>query len=261
MSRRGCNWVCQKALVGFMIAAALAVTVPATPATAEGFFDFLFGGFRRRPPPPPPVSVDRPNELFRERAGPNGRQEERESVRGTAGPHAAYCVRLCDGRYFPIQGRRNTSAAEQCNAFCPASPTQIFSGNEIGRAKAGDGRRYVDLPNAYLYRKSVVAGCSCNGKDRVGLASVPVNDDPTLLPGDIVATNSGFTVYNGRDPQQQTAFTPIDSAKISKSLRDQLNDVKVTPRPSGVYAEPVPGAQGDASSIRSEQRRLSARAQ
>jgi len=32
-----------------------------------------------------------------------------------------------------------------------------------------------------------VAGCTCNGKDQLGLAPVKIEDDPTLRKGDIVA--------------------------------------------------------------------------
>jgi hypothetical protein len=61
-----------------------------------------------------------------------------------------------------------------------------------------------------------------------------VREDPTLRPGDIVATDSGLTVYNGRDPQRHSAFTPIDAARVSRSVRNRLADVKVTPRPQSL---------------------------
>ena len=83
-------------------------------------------------------------------------------------------MRLCDGRYFPIQARRNVSAAEQCNSFCPASATKIFAGGGIEHAVSGDGKRYADLPNAYLYRKRLVPGCTCNGKSPQAWRDLPV---------------------------------------------------------------------------------------
>jgi hypothetical protein len=170
-------------------------------------------------------------------------------------------VRLCDGRYFPVQARRNMSTVEQCNTFCPASKTKVFAGGGIEHAVAGDGRRYVDLPNAFLYRERLVPGCTCNGRTPTGLANLPVEDDPTLRPGDVVATNSGFTVYNGHDPHREAAFTPIGSANVSKSLRNQLADVKITPRPPSADATPVSAPAKEASSVSSELRLLSARAQ
>ena len=49
-------------------------------------------------------------------------------------------------------------------------------------------QRYADLDNAFVYRQKIVEGCSCNGKDSFGLARIDVAADPTLRPGDIVAS-------------------------------------------------------------------------
>ncbi len=56
------------------------------------------------------------------------------------------------------------------------------------------GKPYSELPNAFRYRNEMVAGCTCNGKDQVGLASVSVENDPTLRKGDIVAGENGLVV-------------------------------------------------------------------
>src|SRR5262245_7269632 len=104
----------------------------------------------------------------------------------------AYCVRLCDGRYFPIQRHSGTSAAQTCNSFCPASATKIFNGNGIEHAVALDGKRYSELATAFAYREKIIPGCTCNGRDAFGLVDTPVADDPTLRPGHIVATNAGL---------------------------------------------------------------------
>ncbi len=42
----------------------------------------------------------------------------------------------------------------------------------------------------------LVAGCTCNGKDQVGLAKVEIDKDPTLRKGDIVAGEAGLVVVN-----------------------------------------------------------------
>jgi len=97
-------------------------------------------------------------------------------------------VRLCDGRYFPIQRHANASPAQLCSAFCPATKTQVFNGSQIDHAYAGNGQRYADLENAFVYRQKVVDNCSCNGKNSFGLVRIDVAADPTLRPGDIVST-------------------------------------------------------------------------
>ena len=40
-------------------------------------------------------------------------------------------MRLCDGRYFPIQRHAGLSPAQACSSFCPASATKIYSGSTI----------------------------------------------------------------------------------------------------------------------------------
>jgi hypothetical protein len=207
----------------------ISIAAPA-PASAQGLFDFLFGNRPPPPPPPPPPQVRgfAPfDELFRP---PVHRREQRTAIRSANGPYAAYCVRLCDGRYFPIQGHRRASAVEQCSSLCPASETQLFSGSSIDRAVASNGRRYSDLDNAFVYRERLVPGCTCDGVSAVGVARVPVTDDHTLRHGDIVATNSGLSVYSGTDNHRQAAFTPVDQARMSKGLRDHLAEVKVRPQ-------------------------------
>ena len=121
----------------------------------------------------------------------------------------AYCVRTCDGRYFPITGPSNESKAASCNSFCPASETKLVYGGNIDSAVTEAGKPYSELPNAFRYRKEAVAGCTCNGKDQFGLAQVKIENDPTLRKGDLVASANGLMVA-GRPDQRGAAlnFTP-----------------------------------------------------
>jgi uncharacterized protein DUF2865 len=106
-------------------------------------------------------------------------------------PTAAYCVRLCDGFFFPIQPAKTGTSAQLCNALCPGSSTKIFYGSEIKHSVGADGTRYAALTNAFAYRKQMAPGCTCNGKDHYGLAAVAIGADPTLRAGDMVATRQG----------------------------------------------------------------------
>ena len=83
-------------------------------------------------------------------------------------------MRLCDGRYFPMQRHANANPAQLCSAFCPAAKTQVFNGSQIDQADATNGARYADLDNAFVYRQKIVDGCTCNGKDSFGLAKIDV---------------------------------------------------------------------------------------
>jgi hypothetical protein len=151
-----------------------------TTASAQNIFEALFGRLWNSP-----VTTY---------ADPNAPLGSPEATRSEGG--LAYCVRLCDGHYFPIQRHSGTTPAQTCSSSCPASATKIYNGNGIDHAVAPDGKRYSELATAFAYRKKIVPGCTCNGRDAFGLVNPAVADDPTLRPGDIVATNTGLMAYS-----------------------------------------------------------------
>lgn len=158
-------------------------------ARAEDFFSALFGAFGRRHSAPPQIvppfanESSPPGEVPRGRVGYGGGQ--------------AYCVRSCDGRYFPITAPDNQSKAASCNNFCPAAETMLVYGSTIDNAATETGKRYSELPNAFRFRNEIVAGCTCNGRDQIGLAPIAIEKDPTLRKGDLVAGANGLVVVNG----------------------------------------------------------------
>ena len=217
-------------LLSGIVAMALAASVGS--ASAQGIFEALFGRLWN----PGPTAYADPNPF----AGRN--PETRSDTSGLA-----YCVRLCDGRYFPIQRHGGVTPAQTCSSFCPASATKIYNGNSIDHAVASDGKRYAELGTAFVYREKIVPGCTCNGRDAFGLVNPPVVDDPTLRPGDIVATNGGLMAYNG-DAKQQPNFTPIEAyAGLSPDLRRQLTETKIAPATERTAAPPPPSRQADAA--------------
>ncbi len=199
MGIRSQNWPLA-ATVLLLCACALA---PA--AQAQDFFSNLFGGFGRARAPQPYISMPFANE---DGSIPVQRGEMRPRYSGGG---QAFCVRTCDGRYFPITATDNASRAASCNSFCPASETKVVYGSNIDSAATDNGKPYSELPNAFRYRTEMVAGCTCNGKDPTGLAAVKVEDDPTLRKGDIVAGENGLLVA-GRSADRRGAslnFSPV----------------------------------------------------
>lgn len=174
----------------------------ARPAEAGDFFSNLFGGFGFRPPVPPRMALP---------LGDDGAQPmEAPRPRVAYGSGPAWCVRTCDGRYFPISGPDAQSKATACNSFCPASRTDVIYGSDIDHAVTSAGKPYSELPNAFKYRTEVVAGCTCTGKDQAGLAPVSVDRDPTLRKGDIVAGADGLMIANpGSGKHAELNFTPV----------------------------------------------------
>lgn len=140
----------------------------------------------------------------------------------------AYCVRLCDGRYFPLplsSGSPHATPITLCRALCPASKTRIYLGIDIDGAFATNGSRYSGLATAFRYRKELITGCTCNGKDVLGTATIVVAEDPTLRAGDIIATRQGLQVFTGaaRVTHRAKDFRPIEKyPRLSASLRTKV---------------------------------------
>jgi hypothetical protein len=194
----------------------MATSVPAS----AGFFDFLFG--RRHSPEPPAAVPDKPRDAPRE----SWRSKPR--VSGGLSAATTYCVRLCDGRYFPIQRSLTAAAPTLCSALCPATATKVFFGSDVARATAGDGSRYEDLENAFVYRDKTIDGCTCNGRTPFGLASLDPHEDPTLRARDLVATNDGLVRSDGA---RQALGQADDDVTSALGLRGQLDSPPAPPPP------------------------------
>jgi hypothetical protein len=74
------------------------------------------------------------------------------------------------------------------------------------------------LPNAFRYRNEIVAGCTCNGKDQIGLAPVKIENDTTLRKGDLVAGSNGLMVA-GRSADRRGASLNLSPAPKSVLAR------------------------------------------
>jgi hypothetical protein len=181
----------------------------------------LFGAFSdnpslapSRPEPSAPLPFASEGDYF-------GRPAEQARPRVSYGGGQAYCVRTCDGRYFPISAGDGQSRAASCNSFCPASETRIVYGSSIDHAATENGKPYSELPNAFRYRNELVAGCTCNGRDQLGLAAVKIEDDPTLRKGDIVAGANGLVVAAHASDRRGASlnFSPASASVRAKYQR------------------------------------------
>jgi hypothetical protein len=218
----------QRELHCILVATAIALPAALAPgvSSAEGLLDFFFGGSQKQRPqssffdkvfdanlqPPPTERSDAPSPESGVSSGPS------------------FCVRSCDGKYFPLR-RGVASPTHLCEAFCPASATEVFFGSSIDNAYSENGKRYADSENAFAYRKALRADCTCNGRNPAGLAAIDLALDDTLRLGDVVATGDGLVAFSGigvNDPTPE--FTPVSSfTGLTPQVRARLNDVKVAP--------------------------------
>jgi hypothetical protein len=224
--------------------------MPLQTAQAQGFFDFLFGGPQRPPPAPPNYPPPPAPPIGRIAPAPLG-QENVNIEGGSTGHGVAYCVRLCDGQHFPMERLTNSTPVETCRAMCPASKTKVFFGAGIDAATARDGARYADLDSAYVYRKQLVANCTCNGRDAFGVAPFDLSSDPTLQAGDIVATKDGFVAYAGRGAGPAAQYTPVNPVTLTAELNG-IAASRVPVRVSRRTDEPAP-ADDDPGTIAAPQ--------
>jgi hypothetical protein len=210
-------------------------------ASAEDLFGFLFGGGQRQQQR---QALPQAN-FFADPFGFNQQPAPPPRPVASSGSGPAFCVRTCDGRYFPL-ARGNASPAQMCQAFCPASPTRVFFGGTIDGASSSNGERYAESENAFAFRKALRADCTCNGRDPAGLAPVDLSLDTSLRSGDVIATASGLVAYSGvRVGAGQTAeFTPVASYPgLTADVRARLGEMKVAPVSAETVAEEAPLAE------------------
>src|SRR5579883_1658105 len=204
------------------VAAATIGVVALAPGTssAEGLLDFFFGAGQKQ---------QHQTSFFANLFNVNPQPPPARPALSSSGP--AFCVRSCDGKYFPLM-RGVASPAQMCQAFCPASATKVFFGSGIDSAYAASGERYADSENAFAYRKALRADCTCNGHGPAGLAPVDLALDSSLRPGDILATTDKLVAYSGiRVGNEQTPdFKPAASyPSQTPEVRARLGDMNVKP--------------------------------
>jgi len=141
-----------------------------------------------------------------------------------AGTYHTVCVRACDGYYFPISystvPSRFADDERTCQRQCPAAQAELYSfrnpGEDMDQAVSITGQAYTALPNAYHYRKEVVAGCSCRRPGQSWADALKNADDAsTLESGDIVVTDQNAKALSqapkqpGRPVASTTAPQPV----------------------------------------------------
>lgn len=95
-----------------------------------------------------------------------------------------WCVRLCDGYYYPMnylttRGRLQADD-EKCRSRC-SSESRLFVNAVVGRKASPmvdlSGLQYRELPTAFAYRREINAACTCDGS-RMEITSSTLGDGP-----------------------------------------------------------------------------------
>jgi hypothetical protein len=260
-------------LAGFALAAICAAgSFSSSDAAAQNFFEDLFGSFpehryqRAYPSAGRQARAKRTRPGWTSAAPPSAARIERSRYvpaalpeRGLAadqpGGLQSYCVRDCDGYFFPVgvySGSADTAAHQRaCSSLCPGARTTLFilrnGSDKIEDAVAARGGRsaYSRL-TASLRRRGETGkseSCSCHSGAEESPASAILHD-PTLRRGDVVMTTHGVEVFRGggRFPYSARDFHPLrQTGDISPSLRRKLTALERASRPESGQERRVGG--------------------
>jgi hypothetical protein len=197
-------WLCFVALL------AASLTLVARDARAQAAFGESSPMMNFFASPAEPFEAPRPRVYIRTSPRHAG-IEQRPIVSGTTN---SFCVRTCDGRFFPVPSVSKVSDVKACEAVCPSTEMQVYSGSDIENATTERGLAYTKLVNAFRFRREMVASCTCNARNLIGLTRISIEDDPTIRSGDIVAQENGFAMASeGGSGRRRMIFRPLSQAK------------------------------------------------
>lgn len=187
----------------------------------------------------PPVDLN----PFRQRAAASSqpgrpqraRQARLDTVSGAASVARTICVRLCDGFHAPIGHLRAATDIKAHEALCqamnPGIPVKVFrvaaGSNEIGDARAADGKPYRALPMAYSHESTRDAAACRPAIVQAGERRVSLLRDFTLRPGDSVVLDGKVRTFVGGSgwPYSPRDFRDFRSAaELSKGQRRQIDE-------------------------------------
>jgi hypothetical protein len=219
----------------------LTSTVLAQSESPRGFFQTLFGGFTEQRAPL--------NDYSQRGSGGNSRPQQRKSVIeaedtaedvGSGGLGSGhYCVRSCDGFFFPIPAIKNAkgiSGQEFCQSLCPFSEVELFkthAGGEIDGATNRTGKSYSSTKTAFSFREKLENSCTCRGGATRGLARIDYRNDFTLRAGDVLVLEQGAHVFAGssRFPYANLDFVVASKySKLPAEVRTRLVALNLGPR-------------------------------
>ena len=200
------------ALIYLVALLAASLSLAARDARAQASFGEPSPSINFYISPAAPVEASRPRVYIRTSSHPrHGGIEQRPIIGGSTN---SFCVRTCDGRFFPVPSVSKVSDVKACEAVCPSTEMQVYSGSDIENATTERGLAYTKLVNAFRFRREMVASCTCNARNLIGLTRISIEDDPTIRSGDIVAQENGFAMASeGGSGRRRMIFRPLSQAK------------------------------------------------
>ncbi|MBU3886858.1 MULTISPECIES: DUF2865 domain-containing protein [Methylosinus] len=187
-------------------------------------------------------------QLRARRAAPGG-EPQRAVYAEAAGGGRSYCVRECDGYFFPVglYSSSSDTASHQraCGRLCPGARTTLYvmrgGSDNIEEAVAARGGASYSRLMASLQRKSEGKGegekdkeCSCHAGQSSESSIEAIYLDPTLRRGDAVMTAHGVEIFHGasRYPYSKNDFRPLArSPDLDEPVRRRLAAMERASKP------------------------------
>ncbi|MCA0424423.1 MAG: DUF2865 domain-containing protein [Proteobacteria bacterium] len=160
------------------------------------------------------------------------KQERSDFEESYLSNRTSYCVRTCDGFFFPVgtpDGGNLEAHEAACQRACPGTETDLYvaAAGSLGidDAVTRKGLRYDALRTAFNYRTQFDNTCSCNGSAQ---RNYSVMSDFTLRKGDLVMSGEGLKVFTGSDNAQHRLgdFARVDAARLSARERANLQKIE-----------------------------------
>ncbi|OAI26169.1 hypothetical protein A1351_15410 [Methylosinus sp. R-45379] len=169
-----------------------------------------------------------------------GGEPERSVYTETAAGGRSYCVRECDGYFFPVglYSSANDTASHQraCGRLCPGARTTLYvmrgGTDKMEDAVAARGGATYARLMAALQRKNEGKAegekdkeCSCHAGQTNESSIEAIYLDPTLRRGDAVMTTHGVEIFHGasRYPYSKSDFRPLArSPDLDEPIRRRL---------------------------------------
>ena len=207
-------------LTGSAFVLALSMLVAASaPAGAQDLLDFLFG-----PDTEAPAQRETRTPTGDVRFGPKRPVKKPGAGGGRGATHSGgYCVRTCDGYFFPLIKSSRATRQQSCNFACPSATVEIYDGGSIESSRNARGETYKALLDQIAGRTDASARCSCNDPSTSAAYSRDAaRTDPTLQNGDFVIEDEGPLVFGreGLVPLAQARFVaPRQRASVLGLIR------------------------------------------
>ena len=144
----------------------------------------------------------------------------------------SYCVRTCDGYFFPVgtpAGGDLAAHEASCQRACPSAETAVYvaaaGSTGIEAAVNRQGKRYDTLKTAFNHRTQLDNACTCNAGPAKNYS---VMTDFTLRKGDLVMSREGLKVFRGAEqfPLRNSHFAQADTSKYSAEERRLLQRIE-----------------------------------